>query len=216
MEKKTTQTRGVWRDQAAFERLTSEYKIPPEVMLKGMDAVVQWVNEAKGPIKTLAFGAALLALFAPIDKPLVGKPGIAGDARLRYPDSIFARMTDIFGDGYREFHGSVVSETIDVVTASNATRRTVPADLIESIIRIDRSSHLLTYLDGSGLTCTIATDPVLFKTHRFRSVLVNAESEVHKFRAAKIKSIVAEPAHSNAPALTSESALLRSKGERDA
>ena len=194
MEKKTTQTRGVWRDQAAFERLTSEYKIPPEVMLKGMDAVVQWVNEAKGPIKTLAFGAALLALFAPIDKPLVGKPGIAGDARLRYPDSIFARMTDIFGDGYREFHGSVVSETIDVVTASNATRRTVPADLIESIIRIDRSSHLLTYLDGSRLTCT----------------------EVHKFRAAKIKSIVAEPAHSNAPTLTSESALLRSKGERDA
>ena len=191
MKDKKTHTRGIFRDQAAFDRITHEFEIPPEVAVKGMDAIIQWINDSKGPIKKAAALAAVFALFAGVtNKAEPNRVGIAGDARIQYKESSFAGwLRSITGDGFYTYQGAVVQDSLNVRATDGSRDKSVDCETIAKIVRIDKHLHLITYLDGQRESATIMTDPILFQTNEYRSILGSSPSEIKRLRPSRIVGI---------------------------
>jgi hypothetical protein len=158
---KTSTTRGVWRDQAAFQHVTEEYSIPPEVVVKGFDAILEWIKNSKGDLAFLAVGAALVAAMSEHNRELEApKVGISVGASL-------AKRTLLLGFiplGTNSYRGKVVNDQFAVVD-DRSKQRSIPTAALQSLFRLDAQKHLFTYLDGTTLQAALLTDPVLFRTH---------------------------------------------------
>jgi hypothetical protein len=147
MDHKQTRARGVWRDQAAFEYITNQYSIPASVAEKGIDAIIQWANEAKGLVPLAAIAAGIYAYVESRAKEAqLPKVSIAVGARLSMKSPIWMQI--MLEDKDRR-SGRVLNSELQVVAGK--TKRTIPTTLIKSLVRIDKQQLFFTYMDDT--TC---------------------------------------------------------------
>ncbi len=167
---KTTRTRGVWRNEAAFERLTAELHVPAEVLERGMAAVIEWMNRSMEEERAAAVVAVLLAALSGADAhPPELKLGIRDCCELRQrqswagslwkmlnPLSIIDSMLDA-GDG------AVLNDALVLRRPDGLIR--VPTSLIDKLTQVAGNDFLVELLDGGVLQGALETSPVLFKRH---------------------------------------------------
>ena len=156
---KKTYARGTWKDQAAFEFIVSEYNIPDAVAERGMDAIINWANEAKGFVPLVALGTALYKLAEAKEfEKQAPKVAISVDATLSYSGSLFDKM-QLFSDGSRRAHGKILNKEFEV-SGGAQSRLTIPTSLIKSVVRSNKTNFLFTYLDDTSCVGDLTTDPI--------------------------------------------------------
>jgi hypothetical protein len=155
---KTTTARGVWRDQGAFEYVSKEFEIPPEVAAKGIEAIIKWANDAKDALPLVALGAAFVAAATSTSHALnASRVGIDVEAHLE------RRVWSLFWGMKKPYHGRVVNDQL-IVRDREGTTRHIPTAVLQSLFKLKGDEFLFTYLDGTSFQASLVTDPILFRT----------------------------------------------------
>lgn len=157
--KKTT-AGGEWDGQRAQGRYDSvEFDIPPEVLAKGLGAIIDWINKAPkvlaGAVAVAAVGASLAKSFALDDSAT----GLRGWCEIE----LKTRLRDILGFGRELDVARVFDETLLVRHSGNRASLRVPTAVVQSLSALKDGRFVVQYLDGTVIEGFLETEEILIE-----------------------------------------------------
>ena len=171
---KTSTTQGAWKGGIAFQHISREYDIPPEVMERGLIAIIEWIHEVK-PLICVALGGFILsAMSKEIKKP---PRSISEKSELYFTEYMFP-----FFFNKKSYQGYVENDSLEIILRDSERRLIVPTSVIGSIYKVNNKTKLLKYLDGTKVQCTLVTKPILF--YKERNLF--GKSEVLKIKSSRL------------------------------